>query len=243
MTKRPVAGRAKKKTRAPRAAWQAQPLGRAPATGEAQLAAERKSARTKRRILDAARDVFAERGYVRATIDDVVQRADVARGTFYLYFDDRPAVFEALVDDLFARIAACIRSIDVAHPTETPVAQLRANLTRLVTLATSDAATMKLLLLDARGLEPAIEKKLDAFDGALHTFLDETLEIGQRIGLVRAGDRRAMVSIGLGGLKELLLDAARGHVTSDAEALVEELMRFLGSGLLAPAPSRGNARR
>src|SRR5690606_8287650 len=56
----------------------------------------------RRQLLDAARDVFAEKGYVAATVDDVVARCGVARGTFYLYFDDKLDVFGALVSDFFA---------------------------------------------------------------------------------------------------------------------------------------------
>ena len=57
--------------------------------------AERRTA-----LLAAARDVFAERGYAAATVDDVVARAGVARGTFYLYFKDKRDVFRALVDEM-----------------------------------------------------------------------------------------------------------------------------------------------
>jgi len=194
--------------------------------------AERRTA-----LLAAARDVFAERGYAAATIDDVVARAGVARGTFYLYFKDKRDVFRALVDDFFARVAVSIRPIDVAHPTETPVAQLRANLARIVDLALSEPALMTLVLRDAAGHGPEVGGALDAFYEGLHQLLDESFALGQRIGLVRAGDRRVMVAIGLGGLKELVYDAVRGAMPRSADVLVDEMMRFLGEGLLAHAPT------
>jgi hypothetical protein len=43
-----------------------------------------------------------------------------------------------------------------------------------------------------------------------------------------------MVSIGLGGLKELVLDAVTGALDRSPDALVDELMRFLDRGLLVP---------
>jgi hypothetical protein len=55
---------------------------------------------------------------------------------------------------------------------------------------------------------------------------------GQQNGIVRGGDRAVMVSIGLGGLKELVLDAATGTIDRTPEQLVDELMRFLDYGLL-----------
>ena len=48
-------------------------------------------------ILDAALSVFAERGFEAARLDDVAARAGVAKGTLYLYFRDKEALFEELV--------------------------------------------------------------------------------------------------------------------------------------------------
>src|SRR5215472_15244370 len=60
--------------------------------------------KTERRaqILAHARDVFAKRGYHAAKIDDIVSAAGVARGTFYLYFEDKRAIFEEIVDRTIA---------------------------------------------------------------------------------------------------------------------------------------------
>lgn len=59
---------------------------------------------TRRRILGAAEQVFAEVGYHEASIVKVTERAGVALGTFYLYFDSKQSVFEALVIDLNTRV-------------------------------------------------------------------------------------------------------------------------------------------
>jgi AcrR family transcriptional regulator len=51
----------------------------------------------KQAIIDAALEVFAERGFEAARLDDVAARAGVAKGTLYLYFQDKEALFEAVV--------------------------------------------------------------------------------------------------------------------------------------------------
>ncbi len=56
--------------------------------------------RTLRKILDAARDEFGERGFSDSSIVGITQRAGVALGTFYTYFDSKEAVFQALVRDM-----------------------------------------------------------------------------------------------------------------------------------------------
>lgn len=50
------------------------------------------------RLLSEGLRLFREQGYDRASIEQVVAAADVARGTFYLYFPDKLALFEALID-------------------------------------------------------------------------------------------------------------------------------------------------
>ncbi|MCB9620847.1 MAG: TetR/AcrR family transcriptional regulator [Sandaracinus sp.] len=187
----------------------------------------------RRQLLEAARDVFAEKGYVAATVDDVVARCGVARGTFYLYFDDKLDVFGALVSDFFARVAGSIRSIELGADAAPPREQLRANLARVVTLAMDEPGMVKIAFGTAFGVDPALDERLARFYAALSTFMDETLQTGQRLGLVRGGDRRLMLSIAIGGLQQLLRDAVDGHVPSDEHALVDAVMDFLQSGLLA----------
>src|SRR5215469_2585037 len=59
---------------------------------------------TRRRILDAAEVVFGEKGYYAASVTEITQRAQVAQGTFYLYFHSKREIFLKLVEDLGARM-------------------------------------------------------------------------------------------------------------------------------------------
>jgi AcrR family transcriptional regulator len=55
---------------------------------------------TLRRVLEAAALEFGERGYHDAAITGITQRAGVALGTFYTYFESKEEVFRALVRDM-----------------------------------------------------------------------------------------------------------------------------------------------
>jgi AcrR family transcriptional regulator len=50
------------------------------------------------RLLDASCEVFADQGYHLATVDDIVTRAGIARGTFYKYFRDKPDLLRSVLD-------------------------------------------------------------------------------------------------------------------------------------------------
>jgi len=75
---------------------------------------EERKQRTRERLLDAGRTLFAERGFDHTTIDDIAAAAHVSRGTFFNYFENKDAVLAALhrvhmdklpgiIDDLLAR--------------------------------------------------------------------------------------------------------------------------------------------
>lgn len=73
-----------------RLATKPRPRGRPPRTPQ-------ESEAKRRAILDAALVEFAAHGFAAARLDDVARRAGIAKGTLYLYFADKEALFEALV--------------------------------------------------------------------------------------------------------------------------------------------------
>ena len=84
------------------------PLG---ATGAAKLPRTARGARTMRKILDAAREEFGERGFSESSIVGITQRAGVALGTFYTYFESKEALFQALVKDMSAQVRDAVGPI------------------------------------------------------------------------------------------------------------------------------------
>ncbi len=71
--------------------------------------AETRSARTRRKLLDGALAAMEERGFHATRVDDIVRHAGVSHGAFYLYFDDKQALFRILAaeaaEDMAARVA------------------------------------------------------------------------------------------------------------------------------------------
>lgn len=82
-------------------------------------ASRRKEASEQRRqaILEAGLDVFGARGFAAARLDDVAEKANVAKGTIYLFFKDKEDLFEQIVlgavSPILARLAALAEADDV----------------------------------------------------------------------------------------------------------------------------------
>ncbi len=77
------------------------------------LRAERQAQR-REAILAAALDEFSARGFAAARLDDIAKRADVAKGTIYLYFRDKESLFQELVRSMLSPIVGQIEAAPMA---------------------------------------------------------------------------------------------------------------------------------
>jgi AcrR family transcriptional regulator len=199
-----------------------------------------RKAERRQKILTHARDVFARRGYHDAKIEDIVLAAGIARGTFYLYFKDKRAVFEEIVDRAFAQIGMAIVRVDPKDPGRTVADQVHENTRRIVATLLEDRATTKILLTDAVGLDPAFDRKLQSFYEVVEGLLVQSLSEGQQLGVVTPGDPRMFAYLILGAMKEILYQVVRREAAYSESEVVEGIYEFLGQGCLRVRPSRKN---
>lgn len=186
----------------------------------------------RQQILTHARDVFAKYGYHAAKIDDIVSAAGVARGTFYLYFEDKRAIFEEIVDRTFARLGMSVVRVDTEHPTRSVGEQVRDNIRAIVHTLLEDPATTKILLSDAVGLDPAFDRKLLSFYEESEKLLESSLADGQARGIVAPGDTRMYAIMTLGAVKEILYQVTMRGLDYPEDEIVEQIYGFLCSGYL-----------
>ena len=186
----------------------------------------------RQQILNVARDVFARRGYHNAKIDDIVAAAGIARGTFYLYFEDKRAIFEEIVDRTITRLGMAIVRVDPHDVGRTVADQVRENIRRIVRILLEDRATTKILLADALGVDPSFDRKLLSFYDEMSSLLEESLSDGQKLGVVAPGDVRLMAWLTMGSLKETMFQIVQRGADYEEDKLVEGIFAFLGAGYL-----------
>ena len=109
-------------------------------------------------ILEAALRVFAEKGFAGARMDDVAARAGVSKGTIYLYFDSKEAVFKALVRDSIGHTLAA--AVESARVFEGSASDLLANMLRAIgqLAATSDRIVLPKIILAEAGNFPELAR-------------------------------------------------------------------------------------
>jgi len=101
---------------------------------------ERKQRQARQRIIEAAQELFLERGFDGVSVGDIAERAEVGRTTFFRHFRDKQEVVFAKEQELLAAIAAASRADDAtaAQSATEAVEQLRPVLLALCARITAD---------------------------------------------------------------------------------------------------------
>ena len=76
--------------------------------------AQRRTA-TRGALLDAARSLFAKKGYHETTAEEIVRRAGLTRGALYHHFEDKKDLFRAVVEEMEGEIDERIEEAERAH--------------------------------------------------------------------------------------------------------------------------------
>jgi TetR/AcrR family transcriptional regulator, fatty acid metabolism regulator protein len=104
-------------------------------------------------MMQAAVQVFAEKGYHNATVRDIVSLADVAVGTFYFYFPDKETLFTHLYDETAEFLIQTLQQASISRRQWPP--QVQAIIQAYVNLAIFEPAIIQLLLVGGGGI-PAL---------------------------------------------------------------------------------------
>ncbi|MCO5167029.1 MAG: TetR/AcrR family transcriptional regulator [Planctomycetes bacterium] len=212
------------------------------------MAKRRARATTDRRgeLLAAARWVFAKKGYHESSVDDVIRRAGVARGTFYLYFDGKRPLFGEVLEGVFQRIWETVPPIRTG-PGDDVRAQVLANLGALVSLFEDDPAVPRIVLSVALGVDFEADRALAGFYRSCRERLAAALEKGQALGIVGDGDPTLLAITLMGTLKEYWTQRLLGTDPPPLPQLMAEIGRLFRTGWLRGegrgAKRSGRARR
>ncbi|KAA5602707.1 TetR/AcrR family transcriptional regulator [Blastochloris sulfoviridis] len=153
---------------------------RAPEGGER----TEKGAARRAAILDAALDEFAARGFASARLDDVARRAGVAKGTIYLYFKDKQALFEELVRTNLVPHIAAIEAMPTEGPLRARVEAFAEHFVREV-LMTRRADVIRLVLAEGRRFPALAEFHYREVVQRALTALQRLIQIGVERGEIR----------------------------------------------------------
>lgn len=195
----------------------AEPRGAGPAgwvVEESDGRALRAQARREQRrstILAAATRVFKEKGYHATSVNDIIDAAQIARGTFYLYFTSKREVFAELSATFLDLIRTSVRKISLDPADGEPLAQMRANFRRVMSMVL-EHADLATVMLRSDGGDAEARAQLDLFYQQVIALIGQAVRVGHALGFARDCNVDVIAVAALAGLKEILgrmLDARR----------------------------------
>jgi len=158
---------------------------------------------TRQRLLDAAEEVFAEKGYHGAGVEDIVRASDSSKGGFYFHFPNKQAIFLALIDALVPRLAAAVDRAIAAEPD--PVAQLDAALRTVLETFSRHRRLSKILLIEAVGLGHGFDEKLMETRSRFARMIQGYLDRAVAAGAIAPQDTETAAWVWFGAINEIVL--------------------------------------
>jgi AcrR family transcriptional regulator len=105
-----------------------------------------KAAQTRAKLLTAAKEIFEEKGFLAATVSDIVKRGGMAQGSFYHYFDSKEDVFRELAAVADTSLHAPMQQVVLDNSSEEPPTQrIRKALRRFLEAYRRDARFLGVL--------------------------------------------------------------------------------------------------
>ncbi|MBM3332865.1 TetR/AcrR family transcriptional regulator [candidate division WOR-3 bacterium] len=194
-------------------------------------------------LLKAAFAVVTEKGYFETTVDEVARRAGVAKGTVYLYFKDKPAIYIGLVDWLLEQALETIAAV-AARPVS-PRRRLEELFSTWATGMMSNPGVMALLSMENVNQSSTVMKRFRKhvlprmleMEDAVAGVLKQGIEQGE----FRPVEPRVAATMFIGTFHAMLLSLARSPGARPDESIKE----LFFCGILAESRGRrtdGNRR-
>lgn len=176
-------------------------------------------------MMQAAVQVFAEKGYYAATIRDIVAEADVAIGTFYFYFPDKETLFVHLYEETADFLLQTIRQALSGRVTLPQ--QIAAGVQAYVNIAVFEPAVVQLLLIGGVGAGPALAAKQAEFRDKLVRLWQRPLNEALTKTLIAPQNSRRTAEALVGAYDEVILNLFNHpELESEAATAVRDLTQF-----------------
>jgi len=184
------------------------------------------------RILRAATEVFASKGYFEARMTDVAKQAEVADGTLYLYFEGKEHLLLSIFDDVLGRFIKRLQA-EIAD-LDDPVAKLRVMVRLHLETLGRDPALAQVLQIETRHSRRFMSVFTRGKLGEYLNLLRRIIEEGQESGAFRRDISPGLATnVVFGAVDELVMSWVLTDQGGDLTRHVDPILGILTRGMLA----------
>jgi len=190
----------------------------------------------KARVLSAGRKVFAEKGYKKATVEDIICEANIARATFYKYFPNKRQVlleiFRDFLNSLYKSTSGYMLEGQVLPGAIS--GRIRDSLVLFYRSFLENRQLVSICFSQAFGRDAGMYAIWDEFERRLVALLRKVLDRGMEKGVFRQMDTglvaRAMVMVFIQLPYRDIVE--EGYTKIDIDSIADELVRFAIDGIV-----------
>ena len=191
------------------------------------------AAATRGKILDAAIIVLADRGYSAAGVQEIINKSQTSKGSFYFHFPSKEKMVSALVDQLSLKLVKRVQKAIQQQPTA--IDRLTIGIEVLVDSFSRQRKIAQILVLNVMGHGQSLDRKFlplwQRFADLIQTELDAAIQEKQILPL----DSSLVAQIWLGALHQVivrwLVTGEPNPLTEATSALQTILLRGIGADI------------
>jgi TetR/AcrR family fatty acid metabolism transcriptional regulator len=191
------------------------------------------------RILRAAIEVFASKGFFAARMTDVAKRAEVADGTLYLYFEGKEHLLLSIFDDVLGRFIGRLQQ-EIAL-LDSPLDKLRVMVRLHLETLGRDRALAHVLQIETRHSRRFMSVFMHGKLGEYLNLVRSIVEEGQELGVFRRDISPGLATnVVFGSVDELVMSWILADQPGDLVRGAEPLLEILTQGLVACTEVEGD---
>jgi len=183
----------------------------------------------RREIIRAAREVFAENSYQGTSIKTVAQRAKIATGTFYLYFSNKEALINTIVDEMFSELLEYIKNERAVYTDGFD--KLQASMEACIKLFIKENNLAKILLIQVPGVNNAFNARLIEIENELIKLTKEDLDELKVQGRLTGEDTLVSAMAFVGSFRQVIISWLRERRPEKLNEAFSTLMQYNLRGL------------
>ncbi|HAG06662.1 MAG TPA: TetR family transcriptional regulator [Peptococcaceae bacterium] len=185
-------------------------------------------------IFEAAVAVFSEKGFARATMEEIAKRAGIAKGTIYYNYRSKKALFLSLIEEGIERLETAVKR-EIARK-EDILGRLEALIGAQLSFFEEHRDYCKILLSEVWGLGNRWEKQVERLRSGYISIIKELLQKGQAEGVIRKNLEVDTAATALfGAVAVAALNAFVFETRYRYDSILQTLKDLLLGGIREPA--------
>ena len=192
-------------------------------------------------IVDASTRVFPRLGYHKATVADIIEEANVARSTFYVYFSSKRELFdnvmggimESMLGTIESGVDSIVRTFGASdRPDDDALIQSLVNLLcEVFHFIEANRGMTRIFFNDVVGIDEEMTMLFHEFQGKLTSDFERLIRFGQDIGFIRRVEAGRAAEFTVGGLIHVARNISSGIVDYEVDVMAREIVDMQLNGL------------